>query len=225
MNFRKLVVQAFRLLGRSDCFFRPETILFVAIHEETGVGHAGVGQSETRVFLDRVVEQSNRCLNVFRILLTAERSAAAKIEIIRGDVLGWMGGASAVRRFSLQNFREFSVDLVFKCEEIAGHTGKFLAPLQAIVDHVFEVDDDAKLVASTLHKSVDDVIDTQILCDAGQRRFLIVCFGCGRSGGDANVGKLKKFCRERLVETIGNIVQRIIGAQYAERQNGDEFSL
>src|SRR5882724_12594850 len=103
-----------------------------------------------------------------------------------------MGGASAVRRFSLQHFRKFSVDLVLKRQEISRHAGKFLAPLQAIVDHVFEIDDDAKLVAGTLHKSMDDVIDTEIFCDAWQRRFLVVCFGCRGSGGDANVRKLKK---------------------------------
>jgi len=86
-----------------------------------------------RVFLDRVIEQSKSPPETFSDLLTAERCPAAKIEIVRGDVLGWMEAPPPFGDLSLQNFRSFFRSLVFKCEEIAGHAGKFLAPLQAIV--------------------------------------------------------------------------------------------
>jgi len=36
--------------------------------------------------------------------------------------------------------------------------------------------------------------------------------------------KAEKALPKRLVETIRNIIQRMVGAQHAEGQNGDEFS-
>ena len=126
-------------------------------------------------------------MNVFRILLAAQRRPAAQIEIVCGDIFRGVSRAAAVRHFGLQDVGKFCVNLIFQCQQITGDAGKFLAPLQAIVDHVFEVDDDAELVSGALHQAMNDVIDAQILGDAWQRCFLIVGFGRGGDGSDAHV--------------------------------------
>ncbi len=87
-----------------------------------------------------------------------------QIKVVSFDVFGGVGadaGLLLVGGLQFQGGCERAVDLVFKGQEIAGRTRKFLAPQTASGGGVVEAEGNAKVVTIALHATLQDKIDAK----------------------------------------------------------------
>src|SRR6266478_7528175 len=82
MNFGQIVVQPLSLLGRGESLLRPETVLFLVIHDQTGISYASIRDGEGWIFFQRLFVVVDGSLDVLNVLLAAHCATAFQVEVI-----------------------------------------------------------------------------------------------------------------------------------------------